>query len=388
MKIMLFGDSPHTISGFGTALRNLGAYLHKVGHEVYHLGWQTFGQEFISSFHDEIYGYKVLPNVGGSKFAEQAVKYWLPRKNPDVLLALADFWMIAFLYKTEMPTPLLMWYPIDGSPLTDQIKEMLARVDYRVCISKYGADMVKAAGISTDWIPHGVKTSVYKPLGEDSIAEMKQKLKIPPDKIVIGRVDRNQKRKKHPRLIKAFAKLNKDYPNTALLLWMDKMDREGWDLGFVTKRFGLEEGKNLFFPPPDMMANFMYGTSEEELATVMNCMDIHGYLTGGEGFGLTQAETMACGVVNVASDYTTCKEIQGDWTCGLPVKIKYFECGSAGVDRAFADVDDAYEQMKWLIENPDERKARSEAGVKRAQEVYDWNIIVKQFDEYLRENIR
>lgn len=107
-----------------------------------------------------------------------------------------------------------------------------------------------------------------------------------------------------PRTIKSFLPFKKDYPGSVLLLWMDRRDPEGWDLEFICKRFGLEIGKDVFFPPPDMMANFMYGVSEEELAQVMNVIDIHCFLTGGEGFGLSQLETMSCGVVNVCTDYT------------------------------------------------------------------------------------
>jgi len=365
----------------------LDTYLHKVGHDVAHIGWQSFGQEMVASFHKDVLGYRILPNIYGDRFGERAIKYWLPKENPDVLITLADFWMISYLYKTEIPVPWLYWFPIDGYPVTDQIKEILKRVDYKVCISKYGADLIKAEGIQTDQIPHGVKTNIFKPLDEQTIGEMRQKLGIPPSKIVIGRVDRNQTRKKIPRTIKSFVKLHKDYPNTVLLLWMDKVDKEGWDLSFIVKRFGLQEGKDVIFPSPDMMANFMYGVSEETLAEVYNCIDIFCYLTGGEGWGLTLTESLSCGCANVATTYTTSKEILGNWTCGLPVKVETFETGSAGVDRALADVDHAYEQMKWLIENPDEKKAMSERGVKRAREVYDINIIVKQFDEYLRDRI-
>jgi len=388
MKIAFFSDSPHTISGFGTASRNLATYLHSVGHDVHYIGWQTFGQQMVASFHDRVLGFKLYPNVGGQKFGETAWKYWLPRIEPDLFFTLADFWMLLDLFKqNEIPYPWLMWYPIDGYPITEQMTGMLKKLNYRVGMSHYGADMVKSIGLETGCITHGVETSNFKPLHPSAVRQMKQRLGIPPDAFVVGRVDRNQKRKMVPRTIKSFLPFKKDYPDSVLLLWMDRRDQEGWDLDFVCKRFGLEIGKDVFFPPQDMMANFMYGVPEEELAQVMNCIDIHSYLTGGEGFGLTQLETMACGAVNVCTDYTTCKEVQGDWTCGIPVKVETFQVGNAGVDRALADVDDAYGKMKWLRENPDEMKVLSDNGVKRAQEVYDWSHIVRQFDEWIRDNV-
>jgi len=388
MKLLLQGDSAHTISGFGTALRNLGTYLHKVGHEVYHMGWQTFGQKMVASFHDKVLGYSFLPNVGGHRFGEVGIKYWLPRINPDALIMLADFWMIGYIFQSEISYPIVYWYPVDGYPVTDMMIEALKRMDHRICISRFGRDLIIEKGLDTSYIPHGVDISAHKPRDKSEIREMKQKIGIPLHAKVIGRVDRNQSRKKIPRTIKAYIELKKDYgDDIVLLLWMDKRDKEGWDLPFICKRLGLEEGKDFFFPPPDMLANFMYGVDVEDLSRVMGCIDIHCWLTGGEGFGLTGLETMANGAVNVATDYTTPKEIFGDWTCGLPVKVESFETGSAGVDRSLADIDHAYEQMKWLLENLDEMKVIRERGIKRAREVYDWNIIVKQFDEFLRENL-
>jgi len=381
------GDSTAVISGFGSALRNLATYLHKRGHTVAHLGWQTIGQERIASFHDEVLGYKVLPNIAGQQFGERAFKYWLPRYQPDLIIVLSDFWMVSYLMKIDLNIPLLMWYPIDGYPLTDQIIEMLKRIDYKVCISEYGADMVKSAGINTKHIPHGVKSNVFTPKPDDLKMAMRREIGIPDHAIIIGRVDRNQTRKKIPRTIKAFVKLHKQFPETVLYLHMDKRDKEGWDLPYIVKRFGLKEGKDVFFPTPEMLANFMYGISEERLAIIDSIIQIHCWLTGGEGFGLTGLETMSTGAVNVASDYTTPPELfqfRTNNPCGLPVKIKEFECGAAGVDRSLADEDDAYGKMKWLIENPDEMKVMSENGVKRAKEHYDINIITEKFDNYIR----
>jgi glycosyltransferase involved in cell wall biosynthesis len=388
MRIMLVGDSTAVISGFGSALRNLATYLHQRGHTIAHLGWQTMGQERIASFHDNVLGYKVLPNIGGQQFGEMAFKYWLPKWKPDLVITLADFWMISYMFKMETNTPILMWYPIDGFPLTDQIVEMLKNIDYAVCMSEYGRDMVSKVGIHTKHIPHGVKSDVFTPKPEDVRAAMRRELGIPPGKIVVGRVDRNQTRKKIPRTIKAFVKLHKQFPDTVLYLHMDKRDREGWDLPYIVKRFGLTEGKDVFFPTPDMLANFMYGISEKRLAIIMSMIDIHLWLTGGEGFGLTGLETMSSGAVNVASNYTTPPELFQFGkanACGLPVKIDSFETGAAGVDRALADTDDAYEKMKWLLENRDEMAQLSRNGVARAKEHYDWRIVTENFDNIIRD---
>ena len=247
--------------------------------------------------------------------------------------------------------------------------------------------MVRERGFSTGIIPHGLKTQVFKPYKDARVNDMKRRLGIPLNAFVIGRVDRNQKRKKIPRTIKAFLPFKKDFPDSVLLLWMDKKDHEGWDLDFITKRFGLKPGVDVIFPPPDMMANFMYGVGEQDLAAMMNCIDIHLWLTGGEGFGLTGLETMGCGAVNVATDYTTPSWLFDEWKCGLPVKVETFEVGNAGVDRALADPMDAYGKMKYLRENPDELKVLRDNGIRRAQTVFQWDKVTKDFDLWIRDNV-
>jgi len=139
-----------------------------------------------------------------------------------------------------------------------------------------------------------------------------------------------------------------------------------------------------------MMANFMYGVPEETLSQIMNVMDIHLWTTGGEGFGLTGLETMATGAVNVATNYTTPPELfqfGKKNQCGLPIKVLDYEMGNAGVDRAIVDVEHAYGQMKWLRENKEEMIALRNCGLERARRIYDWDVVVKRFDEYLRDNL-
>jgi len=131
MRILLVGDSTTVISGFGTALRNLATTLHNVGHTVAHLGWQTMGQERIATFHDKILGYTELPNITGERFGENAFKFWLVKWKPDLVIVLSDFWMMAYMFKMELPVPLMMWYPIDGYPITEQMEQMLKMLDYR-----------------------------------------------------------------------------------------------------------------------------------------------------------------------------------------------------------------------------------------------------------------
>jgi len=114
-------------------------------------------------------------------------------------------------------------------PITDDIKRMLRRIDIPVCFSKFGHNLSTEAGIRNYYIPHGVNTKIFKPLSGEEKREAKIEYGLPPDKKVIIRIDRNQRRKKLPQTLQAFKIFHKWFPDTVLYLHMDKRDREGWD---------------------------------------------------------------------------------------------------------------------------------------------------------------
>ncbi|RLG60856.1 hypothetical protein DRN84_04160 [Candidatus Geothermarchaeota archaeon] len=368
-------------------MRGLADGLGKLGHEVYYLGWQTFGQPHKPAvFHDRVLHFEGLPNTGRAQFGQKALPYWIVKKEPDVILTLGDFWMLSWMWKSDYVQPHCYWYPIDGVPVTDDIIRMLKRVDIPVAFSKFGKRLVTEAGIRTHYVPHGVNTKVFRPLPQHVKEETRREYGLPPKAFVVGRVDRNQRRKMYPQTLKAFKIFKKWYPDSVLYLHCDKRDREGWDLPFVCKRLGLKEGRDVFFPPPEKMHDFMLGVSESEMNRIYNMFDIHLPLTGGEGFGLTILQSMAAGVPNVATDYTTPPELIGD--CGMLVRVEYYCICGAGVDRAYADPEDAAAKMKELRENPDLYEKFKRRGVEKARNVYDWEkCVVPSFDRLLRQEV-
>jgi len=367
-------------------MRNLADGLGRVGHEVFYLGWQSFGQPMGPPvyFHKRKLHFESLPNTGGKQFGQLALPYWIAKKEPDVVLTLGDFWMLSWMWKSDIITTWTYWFPIDGVPITDDIKRMLKRVDVPVCFSKFGYNLCTEAGIRCYYIPHGVNTKIFRPLPEEEKRRIKIEYGIPPDKKVIIRVDRNQRRKKIPQTLLAFKIFHEWYPDTVLYLHMDKRDPEGWDLEFIAKRLGLKVGKDVFFPPPHKMRDFMLGVSEEEMNRVYNMGWVHDRLTGGEGFGLSGVEGMAAGLPSVATNYTTSEELFGD--CGLLVKVQFWEIAGAGVDRAWADPEDAAAKYKELYENPDLYEKFSRRAVEKARKEYDWDrVVIPAFDRLLRK---
>jgi len=112
----------------------------------------------------------------------------------------------------------------------------------------------------------------------------------------------------------------------------------------------LKVGKDVFFPPPSKMRDFMLGVGEEELNRVYNMGWVHDRLTGGEGFGLTSLQSMSAGIPCVA------------------------------------DPEDAAAKFKELYENPDLYDKFSKRAVEKARNEYDWEkAVIPAFDKLLRE---
>lgn len=392
LKILGMSDSWNTISGFATAMRNIMDGLGKLGHECHMVGWQSFGQPTRATFHDRILNFEGLPNTGGGRFGENALPYWVARIEPDVILTLGDFWMVAWMWKYEYPMGWALLYPIDGYPVTDDIVEMLKKVDIRIAYSQYGKRLVNEKGISTHMIPHGVSLVDFHPLSEPERMMARDEYRVPKDAWVVNCVTRNQERKMLDILVKAFIPFHKQFPNTILFFHTDKKDREGWDLPFILKRFGLQEGRDVLFTPPDKMRDFMTGVDFADLNKIYNLGNpgVHCIPSGGEGFGLPWIESQSAGVVNIAPDYTTAYELfEDNYRSGVLVKVdpEDFIVGGAGVDRSRVKVDRLYGVMKWCYENPDEMEVLRKNSLCRAKE-YDWETkIVPLFDKLLRETV-
>src|SRR5690606_38396323 len=84
-------------------------------------------------------------------------------------------------------------------------------------------------------------------------------------------------------------------------------------------------------------------------------------------------EAQACGVVSMAIEWCSGKEICGDGF-GVIVKHRDFTEVSTwgGALDYFADYDDFAAQLQWLYDNPAERHAIAERGMKRAR-TWTWD---------------
>ena len=370
-KILLVGDSIEGPTGFANNLMGVSWSLADE-YEVHVLGLQSqHPQKITININGEQRQVLEHPNLPRGKdrwdFGKKSLPQLLDRLQPDVLLTVNDIQMIqhvpSVLYPTDInmrlmdlpskkmvsndalhmeldgmiqrykeryprDTKWIMLGPQDGDPPMPQWGNIYATADQVVAMSKYGQDVYKKYfGIDCPYIYHGVDTELF------TNQEKPEGLK---DKFVIGNLNRNQPRKQPVRMLKAFAKFAKDKPDVLCHMQMDWNDIFGWPIQYFAQLYGIMG--NMIQPRP-------VGMKREEVAQTYNMWDLNVTPTGGEGFGLTEIEGMACGLPNIATDYTTTQELTIEGSPGprgtpVPYKDLYWDkMDVAAVRRSLIDVD-------------------------------------------------
>ncbi len=157
-------------------------------------------------------------------------------------------------------------------------------------------------------------------------------------------------------LIRAYARLLARYPELELLLVSKPLP--GGKTEKLVKKLGLQQ-----------RIKFVSGISTEQMvryyaeATVAVVPSVY------EGFGLPAGEAMACGVPVVSTDGGALPEVVGDAGVIVPAK---------NVDAMVAAIDD-------LLQQPERRRQLGEAGRRRIDEKFCWQVCAREMTAYYRE---
>jgi len=114
-----------------------------------------------------------------------------------------------------------------------------------------------------------------------------------------------------------------------------------------------------------------------------------------ETFGLTVIQAMACGLPTIVSDWDGYKETVIHEETGIRVPTYWAQCDAqaAGLSKlrswtqnhlliaqsVAVDVDALYRTLYGLVNNPERCRQFGEAGRKRAEELYAWPCVIKQY---------
>lgn len=247
--------------------------------------------------------------------------------------------------------------PVDGAPVYQQWVNMLKSADGTLSISQFGVDTHRAAGVPSELCRPGVNLDTFYPLPEDQRAAIRARLGLAPDAFLLMTCAQNQGRKAWDAMLRGFFRFAADKPSARYLINADRTSPAGWDIPQMCQMFGWDVNKLIFRDQCDQ-----WGV--HELRERYNAADAHVVLAHREGYGLPLTEAMACGVVSIALDYCSGTEVCGEGRGVLVRPLPFTQVSTWGcaLDK-FPDEDHFVQQLQWLYDNPDERRAMAKRGM-------------------------
>lgn len=372
MRILWASNAPWCATGYGVQTKEFIWKIKKLGHEVFCLAF--YGLEGSPQEIDGIVFFpKVQADFGASNLANVAQYV-----NADIVITLVDAWV----YPPEVTNSFrwVPWFPIDSYPPAPALLNALKTAYRPVVYSKFARQAMAAMGANYDYIPHGIDTSVFKPMDK---REARKAIGCPDGVFVAGIVAANKynpSRKAFDQQIRAFAKFNRERPDSFLYIHTDPFGvYDGEDIRAILINSGLPQDC-YGFPP---YFQYMHGMLNDNfMAHAFNAMDVHLNATRGEGFGVTLIQAQACGVPVITTQFTAMPELTKAGWSTAPAELLYMH----GTYQAYPSSENIYAALREAYERRDDQELKDLAR-KSIVEEYDSAFIAENHWKPFLEDI-
>jgi len=300
MRLNWFSNSPAATTGYGVQTKLFVPRLAKLLDK----GISVTAFFGVQSGVLNINGIKVYPNYK-HPYGQDIIGAHAEWDRADAVVTLVDAWVIQ---NENIGLPWFPWFPIDHEPMPANVLAKVRQAAKPIVMSKFGKRMAEQVGLAVWYVPHGVDTSIFKPLDRE---EAREHLKWPQDKFIVGMVAANKdnpSRKAFHEQIAAFAALHAAHPDTVLYLHTDDGTHggSGVDLIKFIRRMGLVIGEDVLIC--DQYMNSL-GFPDSYMVDVYNGLDVLTNVAMGEGFGIPILEAQACGTPVIVGDWTSMSEL-------------------------------------------------------------------------------
>ena len=427
MRVLFIGDMAPT--GFGTVTKDLGLALLERGDDVRFMSHYSVGQaeESAEPFRSRTLNITtfVVTDEGvsdinvsmqalfagttpGRFVSGQAWGSWIP----EGVIILGDY-AAAWLIVSEAMEAFQAfdgwighYIPVEGVDLPPAWKALWDVVT-PIAMSKFGqTEIAKVTGVVPPLAYHGVDTEAFHPVSAeqpiilanaDGDAELTTKADCKRawmgyfDTPQLGntwilRTDRHMPRKRHNALIRAAAPVLVQHPEAVLILHCAARDQGGflpWSIS-KTGMLGPWEQQPIGTPmlyafpgrTPQIIVTNAPGLSRTQLVSLYNAADVYAS-NSAEGFGLTIAESLACGVPALGIDYSAVPEVIGP--AGRTVPVAHLEDNV--FDHCWAAVHEgkyAY-WLEKLVNSQPERERLGALGPPHVRETFSWTGAARVF---------
>lgn len=255
-------------------------------------------------------------------------------------------------------------FPIESGPLCPAWANVIAQMDERLVISKFGHEQIVNAGLKSTYIPIGIDTEAWRPPSPSERKMLRSSLGYDENDFVVLTVADNQERKNLAAAAQMMGRLKADIP----IKWMlvTRVDsRVGWELGD---------------PPFDlgpMFTQYERGLPFDRLWTLYAVADAFLLTSKAEGLCMPVVEAMATGTPVAATNCTAIPEhlVAGEGRFrpdlrGFPIEVEFVAIDPWGnSERSFVSVDDGVRQLRSIYKKRKRGKLDGiiQAGVEYAE---------------------
>lgn len=403
MRLLVYGH--HSDTGFGVVTRELCARFLAAGVDVRVIAVNHRGEPVTGPLAGRVWPATMYGDSHGGNWSTPAIDgtvwptFGEPWK-PDAVLVVAD--MSGLLShigaRSEIPpawrsVPVYHYCPIEGDNLPIGWRGVWG-VIRPVAMSRYGQRVIEAhIGRPVPMIYHGVDTATFHPVsmaapvthaGRSLTTKeaCKAAFGLDPARKVILRTDRNALRKFYDRMLAAAPAVLAANPDTDILIHCNPI--EALDTQPLIEEIGRLPRE---FIPRIKLTNThdtFRGLSTASLVALMNAADVYWSTTGGEGFGLTLAESLACGVPVVTTAWAAEREVVAEGgvlvpplhdTHGEPVRFHSIY----GMDWAVPDPRAFVAPLTELLTRAHRRKALGAVGRLHVARSFSWDEAATSF---------
>gem|GEM_PF-6892959 len=375
MRVMWMSNSPFLSTGYGVNTAEITKRLRRLGYDIVIAGFAGHMRGTTLLYE----GMYVLP-IRYHPFMQDVIEKYFKKFRCDILIAHFDIWVTPWLPE-KLPT--IAYSPIDiifKGRLAITLKRILEKCKLVVPFTKEVEEICrKDLDNVAEYIPHGIDTSVFRPMDKE---EIRKEMGIGKDDFVIGivaaNVDKTDRKNFYGMLetIRKFIDEVKD-DNIKFYIHSDVSDTvRGIYLAELIEQFGLKD--RLYMTDT---IYFDVGLPKKDLAKIYNCFDVLLNLCKRGGFERIPLECMACGVVPLMTDWYNLREYLPE---ELRVRVKAVIGNALGGEEAIADTDHAVELLKKLYYDTSFYNKMRKKCIEIAKK-YDWDNIIPKWDKLLGE---
>ena len=404
MRLLIRGHWSHT--GFGIVTEAIGSRLVAAGVDVRVLAVNHRGEPVKGPLAGRVWpdealnSYGLSPSVGSITGALWRALDPDDEWKPDAILAIADVsGLMGYLQNAVeawRTVPVFHYCPIEGDNLPPIWRDVW-NMFQPVAMSDYGQRVISEhMGRPVPRIYHGVDTETFHPATHAtpividgralrSKEDCKAWMGFDPGRKMLLRADRNATRKRYETLLRAFVPIAEADPLVDLILHCRPIDPEGIDLWQEIRR--MPEGVRERVKFTNAHDTFK-GLPQAGLAALYNAADVYISTTGGEGFGLTLAEALACGTPVVCTDWAAEREVVGDGGILVPPLMDSYgqpvrDHSKFGMDWAIPDARGFVEPTLRLLAKPAQRRALGAQGRLHVKRSFSWDTAAAEFLDLL-----